>query len=329
MPADPSQNQGHVDQMLTNISVGFMQEATAFIAGDAFPVVPVQHASDVYWIYPRDAFYRDDVGYRPIGGYSPETGHELDEGTYRCKEEGLTAWIDDRERANATGPFDPDRSKTKLLMSQHMIHRDNRFVSNFMTTGLWTSDVTGVASAPGGTQEIFWSLGTSNPSKTIRSRKRSVKRKTGYEPNVLILGSDVEIDLCQHPDFIDRVKFTNEGALEMDLVQAAKYFGVGKVKSATGIQTTSDEGQAYTSDFIVGPKDALLVYAAPEPGLEVPSGGYIFAWTGLLGDQAATPSVVYRGREERRHSDWIEARTAYDMKIVAPDLGVFFHNIVQ
>jgi hypothetical protein len=81
---------------------------------------------------------------------------------------------------------------------------------------------------------------------------------------------------------------------------------------------------------IVNTKDALLVYSAPSPATEAPSGGYIFAWTGLLGANATNPlAAVVRGRDDRAHSDWFHCRTAYDMKVVAPELGVFFDNAVS
>lgn len=323
---DPTVSQGHVDQLLTNISVAYMQES-GFIADKVFPTVPVQHASDLYWKYTKDAFFRNDVGPRPMGGYAPVTGHGMSTGTYNCAERALAAWIDDRERANTSPPYDIDRAKTRLITGQHMIDRDSQFCTKYMKTGVWT-DLTGVSSAPDATHELQWDLSTSLPSKAVRFRKRAVKKATGFEPNTLVLGSKVEIDLMQHPDLIDRVKYTGN-ALSLDPNDLAQYFDVDKVVVATASQNTADEGQTAAFSFIASERDALLVYAAPEPGLEVPSGGYIFAWTGLLGDNAITPSVAWRGRDERAHSDWIEVRTAYDMNVVGSDLGVYFSGIVS
>lgn len=324
---DPTAQQGHYDQLLTDLSVGFMQDDDAFVADKAFPVVPVAKESAFYWIYPAGYFFRDDVAKRPMGGYSPVTGYQLTKGSYFAEEEGLAAFLDDRERANSTPPNDPERGKIKVLTSQHQVHKDKRWCSGYFGSGIWTTDLTGVTSAPSGSQELKWSLSSSSPIKTVKTRKRAVKKLTGYEPNVLILGSDVEIALCEHPDLIDRIKYTQKGTVDLDLL--AGYFGVDKVVTATGVQNTADEGQTASNSFIADSKSALLVYAAPEPGLEVPSGGYIFSWTGLLGSNAVqTPSAVWRGRDERAHSDWFEVRCAYDMAVVAPDLGVFFGSIV-
>jgi hypothetical protein len=42
----------------------------------------------------------------------------------------------------------------------------------------------------------------------------------------------------------------------------------------------------------------------------------------------ALGGVIERGRDERAHSDWFQDRMAWDMKIVAQDLGIFFRNAV-
>jgi hypothetical protein len=54
-----------------------------------------------------------------------------------------------------------------------------------------------------------------------------------------------------------------------------------------------------------------------------------FAWTGLLpGIAQATGQVIERGRDDRAHSDWLQARSAWDMRKVADDLAIFFVNLV-
>jgi hypothetical protein len=62
----------------------------------------------------------------------------------------------------------------------------------------------------------------------------------------------------------------------------------------------------------------------------MPSAGYTFAWNGYLGADASNPLAgVTRGRDERAYTDWFHLRTAYDMEIVAPELGVFLSAAVS
>ena len=50
----PTQNQVHVDAILTNISVAYMQKQENFIANKVFPIVPVDKQSDKYFSYTKN-----------------------------------------------------------------------------------------------------------------------------------------------------------------------------------------------------------------------------------------------------------------------------------
>ena len=47
----PTMQNAHIDRALTNTSVAYMQDASAFIADKVFPIVPVKRQSDVFYIY--------------------------------------------------------------------------------------------------------------------------------------------------------------------------------------------------------------------------------------------------------------------------------------
>jgi len=63
----PTQNDVHVDAILTNMSIAFMQEADNFVASRAFPSVPVQKQSDKFFQYTQADFFRDNVQPRADG----------------------------------------------------------------------------------------------------------------------------------------------------------------------------------------------------------------------------------------------------------------------
>lgn len=322
---NPTPNQGHVDQLLTNVSVAYIQSNDKFVADKVFPVVPVAKASDFYLEFPRGHFFRDEVGKRPLGGQSRVAGFDLEKKPYYAEEQGLSSNLDDRERANATAPYDPEQSRILFLTQQHLIHRDRDWASKYFKTGVWGTDLAGTSSAPGAGQFLQWDQANSTPIEDIDEKKDIIAENTGFEPNVLVLGRKTFRILKNHPDVVDRVKYTARGVITQDLL--AELFGVERVLIPGGVHNTAAEGVADSFEFILPKTDALLVYAAPSPGLDQPSGGYTFSWTGLLGN-AAFQSGVWRGRDERAHSDWFEVRMAYDMKVVAQDLGIFFSNCV-
>jgi len=324
-----SQNVGHYDAPLTTFGIAYMQSTDNFVAQRVFPPVPVANASDVYPVWPRGNFYRDDVAVRPMGGRAPLQGVKPTWASYTIEEEALAATIDDRERANQTNPINMERAKTRMLLSQHLIHADRKFAAAFMATSIWGTDVTGVASGPTANQTIFWNLSTSDPVVEVRKRKRAILGATGIMPNVLVLGSDVELALLDNAAVISRI---SGGASKSDpaLVELAtleQVFGC-RIVVGRGVWNSAIEEATATMGYILPAKSALLAYAAPNPGIEEPSAGYTFAWNGLLGGQAAGVSVK-RWREEGASSDFFQASTAHTQKVVAADLGVFFSLVVQ
>ena len=112
--------------------------------------------------------------------------------------------------------------------------------------------------------------------------------------------------------------------------------GVGELRALWKIErilimdaivNTADKGQANTHGFIAGDV-ALLVYSAPNPGLMVPSAGYDFNWSGLLGSSGGLGTRVSKFRMEELKSDRVEIEMAFDLKLVAADLGTLFFNVL-
>ncbi len=337
MPGNPSLRDGHVDVLLTNISVAYIQDAKNFVAGQVFPAVPVEHASDLYLKYTKSEFFRDNVRARPFGGESDVIGFNLTTATYFCEEQAVSAMLDDRERANATPPYDPERGKTMLLTQQHLIHRDIDWARKFFTTGVWTggtglnsgaagADYTGSASSNSGSNGFLqFDQAASTPVELVDQVREQVVSVTGYMPNTIVMGARVFRALKNHPEILDRIKYTQRGLVTEELLAAL--LGVDKVIVPRAIKNTAKENAADSMSFISSPTSMLLAYTAGAPGLEQASAGYIFSWTGLLGD-AAFNAGVWRGRDERKHSDWFEVRMAYDCEVVASDVAVFFTSCV-
>lgn len=323
----PTPSDLHVDRYLTNVSVAFVQSSENFVADKVFPVVPVNKQSDLYAEFPRGYFLRDEVGIRPLGGRAKVAGYTVTSQTYRAEERALAHNIDDRKRANADTPLDPDRSGTRLLTTQMMIHRDRDWVTNYFGTSIWTTDLTGVSSGPGAGEFLQFDQSGSDPIGIVEQNKEVIAESTGFEPNVLVMGRKVFRVVKNHPDVVDRVKYTQRGIVDRAIL--ASLFGVDRVVVPSSVFNNAVEGAADSFEFIVPKDDMLLVYANPDPGLEEPSGGYIFAWTGLIpGATNAFGGVISRGRDGPAHSDILEIRAAWDQKKVAADLGVFFDAAV-
>jgi len=235
----------------------------------------------------------------------------------------------DQVRANYDSPLQPEREITEGLSQAGMIRKEQEFISNFFTAGVWTSDLTGVDSAsPGASQVGRWDRADSSPIEDIRLGKRTVQARTGYRPNKLVLGRDVYDSLLDHPDIVGRIdRGQTSGPAVVMRDALAALFELSVVLVMDSVLNSAAEGAA-DSIALVGSQSALLVYSAPSPGLYTPTGGYTFSWTGLMG-AGALGMRVKKMRMEERESDRIEIQMAFDQKLVSADLGQFYITVVS
>lgn len=322
----PTASDVHVNAPLTNVSVAYIQAAENYVADKVFPVVPVQKQSDRYFVYSKADFFRDEAKVRAPSTESAGGGFGLDNTpNYFCPLTAFHKDVDDQMRANADAALSPDRDATEYVTQVMLIRRDKQWATNYFTTGIWGLDLTGVAAAPGANQFLQWNDALSKPCQVIRGEVTRIGIATGKKPNVLVLGATTFTNLCDNPDVLDRIKYTQRGNVTEEIL--ASVFGVQKVVVAMATHNTALEGAAAAMSAIVNSKAALLVYANPTPSLMQPSGGYTFAWTGLLG-AGAQGNRIKRFRMEALESDRIEGEMAFDTKLVASDCGTFFATAV-
>lgn len=323
----PTRQQVHIDRALTNVSVAYMQDASVFIADKVFPLVPVQKQSDTYFIYKKEDFFRDDAAERARGTESAGGTYEIEQAPpYFCKVYSFHKDVDEQERVNSDDPLKPDQDSTEFVSQKLLLKRETLWAKNYFQPGVWGTELTGVADAPGANQTLQWNEVTSDPITFIREQKTHMVETTGYTANILVLSPYAYNALCNHEMILDRIKYTQKGVVTKDLL--CTLFEVDQILIPYAIQNTAAKGKDATMSFIMG-KHALLVYAPKNPGLKQPSGGYIFAWKGLQGAGAYGNRVVripmpWLGMDTER----IEGEMAFDMKVVAKDLGVFLKDIV-
>ena len=317
----PTASSVHVNAPLTQISIAFLQSQDRFIARKVFPEVRVKKQSDRYFLYEKKQWFRSDARERAPGTESAGSGFTIDNTpNYFATVWALHTDVDDQTRANADAPIQPDRDATEFVTRGILMRQELEWKARYFTTSVWIGSTTGGDITPG----ILWSSGGSTPIEDIRAQIIAVDIKTGFTPNKLILGAEVWSVLQDHPDFQERIKYTQTGILTTGLLAAI--LEIDEVLVAKAIEDTADEGATASHSYIFG-KDALLVYAAKSPGIKTPSGGYTFAWTGLFGSNASGMTIS-RFRMEQLKSDRIEGEAAYDQKLVAAEMGAFFSAVV-
>lgn len=321
----PTISQVHIDAILTNISVAYMQKAENFIADKVFPIVPVDKKSNKYFKYDKNDWFRDEAQRRAPGTESAGGGYNLSTDTYSADVWAFHKDVDDQTLANADSPLNPLREAAEFVTSRLLLRREVQFISDFMTTSVWATDVTGVSASAGASQFIQWNdYANSDPIEDIEEAKAKILSTTGYEGNTLVLGYEVFRQLKNHPDIVDRYKYTTSSVITEEMM--ARLFGVDRILVAKSVRATNNEGATGAYAFNFG-KAACLLHSAPNPGLMTPSAGYIFAWTGVSGGLGATIGTS-QFRMEYLKASRVEAEVAFDNKVVASDLGYFFATAV-
>lgn len=327
---------GNPDAYLTNYSYALMQDAASFVAGVASSTIPVMQEAGKYNVYNPGYFWRDEAQVRPLGGRPVQVGYGLSAGNYAAEEWALEHTIDDRQRRNVDGQrqVNLDENATRLLTGKQMIRADRIWADKFFKAGVWGMQVTGVAGALAADQFLQWNDAASNPISDIEDWKERIRAATGMEPNTLVLGSNVRKRLKNHPDFIERVKYTSSAAITNQVMAAL--FEVENVRVARALYNTAAERMPDDADggvnlaYIVDPNAALLAYIDPNPTLDSPTAIANFAWNGLVPGQTNDfGGVMSRGRDGRAYSDWFHNRQAFDLRKVSDDLAVFIASAVS
>lgn len=320
----PTQSAVHVDAVLTNISVAYIQQQDHFIAGKVFPIVPVQKQTDIYYTYAKNDWFRDEMQRRADSTESAGSGYGLSTDSYRCDVWALHKDIGYQTRANTDSPLNPDRDATQFLTQRGLLRQEIQWVTDYFTTSVWTTDKAGGANGGGG-DFTYWSDYTnSDPINDIEAGKETILSTTGFLPNTLTMGYQVFRKLKYHPDLVDRFKYTSPDQITEQMMAA--FFDLDNVYVAKAIKATNVEGETAAYSFTHG-KHALLSYVNPNPGLLAPSAGYMFAWNGVS-QGLGTNIGISRFYMPQIKSDRIEIELAFDNKKVAADLGYFFNGAV-
>jgi len=298
------------------MSVAYQQEAYAFVANRAFPVVNVAKQTDKYFTYSQADFMRDQVQRRADGTESAGTGYSLSTASYSCDVFALHKDIGDQTRANSDNPLNPDMDATRFLSQQMLIRQEVQWAADAFTTSIWGTDAT---------PSPLWDAASSTPIADVETAKNTVLTNTGYVPNTIIMSYKAFSALVDNADIVDRIKYTSQDSVTEELL--ARVFNVDRVLVMASVYNSAQEG-ATASYSQVGDKDVLVCYTPSAPGLMVPSAGYTMNWSGVSAG-LGTSSAISRYRMDTLRADRIEIEAAFDFKIVSSALGYFLSNVTS
>ena len=305
--SQPTVRDTHVDTLLSAISIAYRNPS--YIAEQVFPRVPVQKKSDYYFQFGKDAWQRNEVAIRAPGTQAQRGDYTVTSASYNALTYAIATTIPDEVRANADAPLNPDLNASDWVTDQLLRAQELR-VANKTTggSGLWVYSAT---------PSIAWSNDSSDPWGDIDAAINGVVGSIGNMPNTMVLSWSVWRHLRQHPDFMDRVKYTREGG-RVELSDLSNWFNIDKVLLGTQLYDPAREGATASPTQIWG-NGVWLGYVPATPALMTPAAGYVFEW------QARQ---VSRFRDDVAHTDIIEAQHSVAEVISASDAGAVLYGCV-
>lgn len=239
------------DPILSNISVAYQNEE--YVAEKILPVVKVARSSGKYFSYDT-AKFRRVISLRGMGAETKEVEYGLSQSTaFLVKEHTLKEIVPDELVEQAVKPLDPMMDASENVTERLLVEKKYDLAVYMQSTTNLTNNTT-----LSGTDQ--WSdYANSDPIGDVKDGKAAIHALIFKEPNTLVLGKQVYDKLVDHPNIIDRIKYSALGVATPDLL--ARIFDVKSVIIAGAGYESATEGQDSSMAYIWG-KYAWLLYIA-------------------------------------------------------------------
>lgn len=297
-----------VDPALSNVSIKYSNDT--FIADQIFPMVKVAKQTGKYYIYDK-ANLRINKTNRAAGSGANEIDYGLSLATFACDDHALKEFVADEIQDQADAALNPLIDATETVTEQLMLDREKTLATMLADTAQVTQNTT-----LSGTSQ--WSdYSNSDPIGDVRTARTTIHQNTFRKPNTLILGKQVFDMLSEHPQIIERVKYSQLGVLTEELL--ARVFQVEKILVGEAGYNSAAEGQTDSMSYIWG-KHCVVAYIAPAVRLKQVTLGYTFTYS---------QRIVKRWRDEDREGTYVRiGNDNYIQKIVAVTAGYLIKNAV-
>ncbi len=156
-----------------------------------------------------------------------------------------------------------------------------------------------------------WSDPASDPLGVVTTAVNTIELDSGGTDIVVLVPSDVMVHLRQHPQIMDRIKYTQTGIVTAELL--AVMFGVRKVVVGRSLKKVAGARARIWGN------DVIVAHVPMNRTIDEPSFGYTFRLRG-------TPSVgeaYYR----RKNRSWIyDVDADHQAQLVMPEAGYLIQN---
>lgn len=302
MPVGPLNTQVYIDEILSNVSVAYSNPS--YIADQIFPEVQVKHRTGQYFVYDKSKL-RIESDLRAPGQRANQIHWGLTPAAYGpLLEHSFEAFIPDEDREEAVDPINLDSDTTEQLTELVLLSKEND-AKTIMTTAAtgYLNSASGYAALTGTSK---WSdYANSDPIGDIQSKMDVVKKSILKKPNTLVLAYPVYSMLRNHPQILERIKYSQLGVVTPELM--AKVFDIERILIAEAEYNSANEGATDSLDYLWG-KDAWLAFVTAKPGIKQVS----YAYTLRRGAR-----VIKRWRDDSIDTDFFRVKDVYQHYVMA------------
>ncbi|KPJ87101.1 MAG: hypothetical protein AMJ53_18685 [Gammaproteobacteria bacterium SG8_11] len=306
---------GAVDPVLTNMLLGYMQDDMRFVAGRVFPPVPVPNDSGTYYIVTKKYNFFDDLEPRAPGSEFGQLGLGVSTDTYTTKQWAGKIPVPDEVEANNQAPMAVAEMALRRLAQASLIRKEVQWATDFMTSSVWGTDKT---------VDNKWSdYANSDPVGDVLLGVETIGNNTGVEANAMVLGRIVDRRLKNHPDILDRLKYTNTATVATVDGALAALFGVANYWVGKASYSNTNEAATFSASAIID-DDCLVCVVNPGAGIMGVTAGKTFAWDG--GGGVGQIRTYY---SDDHDAAMIKHKEQWDQKATATDCGYFFADVTD
>jgi hypothetical protein len=276
-----------------------------------FPVLPVAKQTGKYYVYDKSNL-RIDQTQRAAGAAANEIDFGVGPtGTFATDDHALKGFVADEIQDQADAALNPLIDETETVTEKLLLDREQKLATILSATATMTQNTT-----LSGTSQ--WSdYNNSDPIGDVRLARTTIHQNTFKKPNTMFMGKQTFDILAEHPQIIERVKYSQLGVLTEELL--ARIFQVDKIIVGEAGSNTAAEGQTDSMAYVWG-KHAWLAFIAPQIRLKQVTLGYTFTYS---------KRIVKRWRDEDREGTYVRVgNDNYVQKVVAATAGYFIKNAV-
>jgi len=306
----------HVNVPLSQLAVLYRPLESGFIANEVCPILPVQHESDLYYVFAQGDFYATDVDdLVPDRAEPREVEFSHTTAQYQARRRELAWSISDRERGNADAQLRLETNKQNGTMGRLALKRETRVAALLRKT------TNGGQIALGANAANKWDNAATtylNILGDVTLGITAMRQAIGLRPNTIVIPAAVAEGMNKSAFYTSSAGPQSIYSGRPDEVPLftqypllpAVLWGM-RVLVPGVISNTATEGQT-ASYADIWSEQVRLLYVDPSPSIETPSVAYTF--------QAETLTTRYERRASRR-VDWYATGQTIDERVVAASAG--------